>query len=111
MERPAIKIGEELYKALTPKTKIWREWIKFRRDFGDPKKVAEDPDADEKAFDRLLEILSQMLPEEVTPDMIENETELADFVFFAECAGVWVDALVTNKAGEIPSKNAGKAGT
>jgi len=111
MQAPKIKVGSKTFTAQQPKTKIWREWIKFRRDFGDPEKVAEDPDADEKSFEKLLEILAEMLPDEVTPQKLEEETELVDFVNFAANAGVWIDMLVTGKAEQIPSKNAGKAAT
>ncbi len=110
MEAPKIKVGEKQYTARPPKTKLWRELVKYRRDFGNPEKIANDPNADVEALDVLLGIICQLLPSEITPELLEEETELVDFVQFVAKVQIWIELIIEGKAKDIPGKNVGKAG-
>jgi len=109
METPKIKIGSKTYTAKKPMAKMWRRLVKYRRDFGDPEKLMTDADAEIEAIDELYSILADLLPDEITADVLEEQTDLETLVDFSVQAMVWVELIIMGKAKEIPAKNAGKA--
>ena len=108
METPKIKIGSKTYTAQKPMAKMWRRLVKYRRDFGDPEKLMAG-DAEIEAIDELYSILADLLPDEITADVLEEQTDLETLVDFSVQAMVWVELIIMGKAKEIPAKNAGKA--
>jgi len=105
MKPPELKIGGKIYKAQRPKTKLWREISRYRKVYGDEKAYQDNPDADEEAFDALLEIVVQLLPDGITKEDVEESTYLADYVNFAVMGMAWVDFIIIGKGQELPAKN------
>ena len=110
METPRIMIDGKEYAAQQPKTKLWRELVKYRVEYGDPQKILENPELELEAVDKLFGLMVQLLPDDITAEVLEEKTELADFARFSGLASAWVEFIIMGKAQEIPSKNVEKAG-
>lgn len=105
MEAPKIKIGNKTYTAIRPKTKLWRKLVRYRSVHGDPEKVAENPEEHMAAIDDLFELMADALPDEVTADMLENETYMDDFTKFAGRTMAWIEFVVSGRTEKLPEKN------
>jgi hypothetical protein len=109
MDQPKITINGKVYSAQKPKTKLWRELVRMRSVYTD-KKLNENPELELELVDEQFRVMADLLPDEITPEILEEGTELDEFMRFLAQSMAWVDVIVMGKAAEIPSKNAGKAG-
>jgi len=110
MEPPKIVLGNKEYTARKLKMKHWRATMKLQKDVG--RMTTAEAMMDDAAMDKMANLIAVFFNHpEITPELILEEMDLADFVPTIKNITTWVTSQVNGKIDEFPKNSQTTAGS
>lgn len=93
---PQIALNGKSYRAPAPKTKFWRQTIRFNE---------KKPNiATEEGFDQAVQFIADVFQSpDVTPQSIEEGLEMSEFFAVFTSVNEWIQALSMGKMRQLPN--------
>jgi hypothetical protein len=96
MNAPTITLNGKTYTAPSPKVKMWRQFVKFQE-------VRDKMDT-QQALDEMLRLIAEAFNHpDVTPQAIEENLGLEDFLPIFNEISSWIGQIVTMKINQLPN--------